>query len=292
MRVPIRRISRNEVKRIPKPRSGGGRQVSAPKPPIKETIITKDNIIETKPVTDEEDKTFFKKTIENKNHNIKPITDFIEYECYPLVEESFSSIEEIQAAEEAEAEKEVMLAEYYVVIDFEATCEKNNRMPTNNREIIEFAAVLLNKRTLLIEDEFTMFVKPVVNPKLTEYCMELTSISQDDIDEAFSFGTVLAQFKRWLDRSEGKKTFCSWGTYDKKQLLLDCERHNVKYPFNKDHVDIRKLFSTIKGYKRKYSLSSALKRFKMEFQGTKHRGIDDARNIAYVYARLLEQEVK
>lgn len=290
MRVPIRKLSRNTIKKISKPRSGGGRQVSTPKPNVEEVVI-RENIINTKPVLEEEDKNFFKKTLENIYSNTELITDFIKYEGYPLTEEGHLSIEEIQAAE-AEVEKEFMPVEYYVIVDFEATCEKNNRMPNKDREIIEFAAVLLNKRTLLIEDEFTMFVKPVVNPKLTEYCIELTSISQDDVDEAFSFGTVLAQFKRWLDKNEGKKTFCSWGTYDKKQLILDCERHNVKYPFDREHVDVRKLFSTIKGYKRKYSLSSALKRFKMEFQGTKHRGIDDAKNIALIYARLLEIEVK
>ena len=310
MTGPMHRVIKKAALKPKKARSGG-RQVSAPV--VEKPLPVNKNIIVTNPVVEEEDKAFVEKIIKEKK--IKPIEkpkpietkaaarekfpsveamqkfekgseDYIPYEGYPLYEEGHLSIEEIQAAEE-----KIMPAEYYVIVDFEATCDKNNRMPMKNREIIEFAAVLMNKNTNFIESEFTMFVKPMVSPRLTDYCKELTTITQADVNNAFSFGTVLAQFKRWLDKHKGKKTFCSWGSYDKTQLLLDCERHGVYYPFSKEHVDIRKLFSSIKGYKRKYSLASALKRLKLEFQGTKHRGIDDAKNIAAVYQRLLEIEV-
>jgi inhibitor of KinA sporulation pathway (predicted exonuclease) len=186
-----------------------------------------------------------------------------------------------------EDESAEMVNGYYVVIDFESTCS-NSEFPRNEMEIIEFAAVLVRKATLIIEDDFTMFVKPVIHPELTEYCKNLTNITQEDVGSAFSFTTVLKQFSKWMDKFEGPKTFCSWGGYDNKQLQQDCALHDIEFPFDGEHINIKKLFSEVKGYKRSYSLGSALNKLNLEFEGTPHRGIDDARNTAKILSMILE----
>lgn len=66
---------------------------------------------------------------------------------------------------------------YYCVIDFEATCEKENPQDYKH-EIIEFPAVLVDSTTLEVVDIFHYYCKPVLKPKLTEFCQELTGITQ------------------------------------------------------------------------------------------------------------------
>ena len=108
----------------------------------------------------------------------------------------------------------------YIIVDLEATCERNNR--AFNNEIIEIGAVKLN-RNLDIIDEFCSFVQPIVNPILTDFCVELTTITQKDVDSADGFITVLNRFLAWI----GNEDFflCSWGYYDKNQFIKDCELH-------------------------------------------------------------------
>ena len=65
--------------------------------------------------------------------------------------------------------------DYILVLDFEATCDQGGLKPP---EIIEFPTVLLNTRTLKIEDEFHYYIKPKVNPILRPFCIELTGIQQ------------------------------------------------------------------------------------------------------------------
>lgn len=67
--------------------------------------------------------------------------------------------------------------DYLCIIDFEATCEIAN--PSGfQHEIIEFPAVLLNTKTLQIVHEFHKYCRPLWNPILSDFCKELTGITQ------------------------------------------------------------------------------------------------------------------
>lgn len=63
-----------------------------------------------------------------------------------------------------------------LVLDFEATCEKDSKTFLN--EIIEIPVVMLDLSRNRVIAEFHRYVKPVVNPKLTPFCTELTGITQ------------------------------------------------------------------------------------------------------------------
>ena len=74
--------------------------------------------------------------------------------------------------------------DYVVVIDFEATCDKdmNGLKP---QEIIEFPAVIVDCRRLTLQDSFQTYVKPVHHPILTDFCRNLTGINQDQVLVSF-----------------------------------------------------------------------------------------------------------
>ena len=167
----------------------------------------------------------------------------------------------------------------YIVIDFEATCCNKGSVARNEMEIIEIGAVALEYNGPAILEEYQAFIKPVRHPKLTKFCSSLTSINQEMIDQAEDFSTVMGDFSLWIEQFE-HPIFCSWGNYDKNQLNQDCAYHNINYPFSDEHINIKQLFSDKMGHKKGLGLGKALKSVGLRFNGTAHRGIDDARNMA------------
>ena len=102
--------------------------------------------------------------------------------------------------------------DYFLVLDFEATCEENNRSFPN--EIIEFPTVLVDAKTLQTVAEFRQFVKPGLNPtvrkklqipnnllticQLTKFCTDLTGITQEQVNCGISLQECLKQYHVWL----------------------------------------------------------------------------------------------
>ena len=175
---------------------------------------------------------------------------------------------------------------HYLIIDLEATCCDQGSFPRREMEIIEIGAVMVEAKHLTIVDEFEAFVQPVRNPVLTEFCRQLTTINQDDVAAAPTFPDVVKHLAGWLD-SYDDYLFCSWGDYDRKQIQTDCNYHDVSYPIGSTHLNIKKQFSDAKNTKKKYGLDKALKSVGLSFQGTHHRGIDDARNMARLMPIIL-----
>ena len=167
----------------------------------------------------------------------------------------------------------------YLVIDFEATCCDRGTVPRHEMEIIEIGAVMVDAADFRIEGEFQSFVRPVRHPVLTDFCTSLTSIAQQDVDAAPSFPRFVAAFKPWLDGYDDF-AFCSWGDYDYRQLHQDCEFHGIPYPIGAAHLNVKRLFSERSATRKKFGLAEAIRKVGLDFAGTHHRGIDDARNNA------------
>lgn len=168
---------------------------------------------------------------------------------------------------------------YYCVVDVEATCSADNSIPRNEMEIIEIGAVMVDAITLDAVDEFQRFVQPQRHPQLTQFCIELTSIRQIEVDFAWGFPRVIDDLKQWL-RAFPDNLFCSWGDYDRIQFERDCRYHNVAYPFGRSHLNLKKAYATRQRLKRPIGMARAVRQAGLRLSGIHHRGIDDARNIA------------
>ncbi len=125
----------------------------------------------------------------------------------------------------------------YIIVDLEATCWEGVRSP--DMETIEIGAVMLASGQGPAMDEFGSFVRPVVHPQLSDFCRELTSIHQEDVDWADPFPTVLRRFRAWI--GSGPFCLCSWGNYDLNQLRSDCRRNSLLLPptFERGHITDR-----------------------------------------------------
>ena len=179
-------------------------------------------------------------------------------------------------------------ATYFLVIDLEATCDEEKRIRDRDMEIIEIGSVLVDAETLLPVAEHQTFVKPVRHPVLTEFCKKLTTITQADVQNAPGFPEAIASLTRFIDGRD--VLFCSWGDYDRRQFEQDARRHGVSLPFGGKHLNVKKQFSTQLGEEMRYGMAGALRRVGLPLQGTHHRGIDDARNIARLLPWVLGRE--
>jgi inhibitor of KinA sporulation pathway (predicted exonuclease) len=163
----------------------------------------------------------------------------------------------------------------YLVVDLEATCDRTG-FPVEQSEIVEIGAVLVDPGTLAPAGEFQTFVRPLLHPTLTAFCTELTSIRQQDVDTAPMFPEAIAALTAWLP---GPVLLASWGAYDRNQLSRDRHRHGIRLPFGKGHLNIKAAFAERAG-RRPMGMAQALQLCGLPLEGTHHRGIDDARNIA------------
>jgi len=187
-------------------------------------------------------------------------------------------------------EQKTIFVDYYIVIDFEATCEKVNP-PGYLHEIIEFPAVIIDAQTYENVSEFHEYCRPTVNPCLTDFCKELTGITQNKVDNAPSFPTVLKKFDKWLKESVPSATFCisTDGPWDIDRCLKNqCYNLQIEIPhYFHRWVNIRKHFSSF------YRIVNAnvelmLTHLGFQFEGRQHSGIDDSRNIARILIQLLK----
>ena len=171
-----------------------------------------------------------------------------------------------------------------IIIDLEATCTETNE--NFDKEIIEIGAVKLNLNGDTIS-EFNSFVKPINNPTLSEFCKNLTSITQSDVDSAKPFLEVVAEFVNWL----GDEDFLilHWGSWDSRQM--DKESNGcVPYKWNDKSLNLKLEYSkTISNSKKRRGMKKVLLAEGFELSGTHHRGIDDARNLSKIFIKHLDK---
>jgi inhibitor of KinA sporulation pathway (predicted exonuclease) len=174
----------------------------------------------------------------------------------------------------------------YLVVDLEATCDEHHTIPRDETEIIEIGALLVDGATLDPIEEFNSFVRPVRHPRLTEFCTRLTTISQEDVARAPTFRFVAPRLAAF---GQGA-LFCSWGGYDRSQLERDARRCGIRTPLGPRHLNLKEAFARAAGDRSESGTYAALRRVGLTPDGTHHRGIDDARNIArllpYALGRL------
>lgn len=168
----------------------------------------------------------------------------------------------------------------YIILDLEATCWEQ-KDPNQKNEIIEIGALKVNEDGI-ITDEFARFVKPSLYPVLSDFCRQLTSIKQKQVDEAETFPEVIQAFQQWINLSE-TYVLCSWGHYDKHQLIADCTLHQLDTRWVTPHISLKHQHAELRSLRKPLGMDSALRLEGLELKGTHHRGIDDARNITELF---------
>ena len=87
---------------------------------------------------------------------------------------------------------------YLYCVDLEATCDEVGANESlrplavvpEQMKTIEIGLVVIDLETLKVIDEFQSFVRPQINPVLTDFCKQLTSIQQAKVDGAGTYVEV------------------------------------------------------------------------------------------------------
>jgi len=191
---------------------------------------------------------------------------------------------------------------YLLCVDLEATCDDypeglseserelyQLQVLRHEMETIEVGAVLLDLQSdARVVAEFSSFVRPVLHPRLTTFCAQLTTIDQTDIDGAPGYADVAGQLRAFLAPFDAEGIqWCSWGDYDQKQLLADAQRLGCDVMLDPAaHASIKRWHWKIYAC-RGMGLRPAAESLGLQWQGTYHRGIDDARNLAAIVQHTL-----
>lgn len=189
-----------------------------------------------------------------------------------------------------EAKDLVQCFKYLLVLDFEATCEKDKKIIP--QELIELPCLALSTSTWEVKDVFHEYIKPRVNPMLTSYCTDLTGIIQEMIDDQQYFSDTFTRFQKWLDaggyfQDNNNAAFVTCGDWDLRVMLREqCRLDNIDVPNYFDNwIDLKKSFYDATLYYPK-SLKDMLIRLKLPIQGRLHSGIDDVYNMTRIIQML------
>ncbi|KAJ6387969.1 hypothetical protein OIU77_026517 [Salix suchowensis] len=183
--------------------------------------------------------------------------------------------------------------QYFVVIDFEATCDKE-RNP-HPQEIIEFPSVIVSSVTGQLEACFQTYVRPTCNQHLSEFCKDLTGIQQIQVDRGVTLSEALLRHDKWLENKGIKNTsfaVVTWSNWDCRVMLeSECRFKKIRKPpyFNR-WINLKVPFCEIFGGAR--CLKEAVEMSGLEWQGRAHCGLDDAKNTARLLALLMHRGIR
>ncbi|CAF1645674.1 unnamed protein product [Adineta ricciae] len=184
--------------------------------------------------------------------------------------------------------------DYFLVLDFEATCDNKSKL--NQNEIIEFPVLKISGRTFECESIFHTYVTPTLNRQLTEFCTELTGITQNDVTNQPILSDVLQNFEEWLRKEyllnpKVNFIFVTCGDWDLFTMLPgQCTYFNLQRAAYFDRwINIKKSFKKVTGKFANSGMMGMLNDLHIQHQGRHHSGIDDCKNIAAILKALAER---
>lgn len=173
-----------------------------------------------------------------------------------------------------------------LVIDVESTCWEPPEVQPKNEisEIIEIGIAVVNIKDLQIVKNESILIRPQKS-KVSKFCTKLTTLTQRQVDTGITFQEAMNKLLK--DYDSANRTFVSWGDYDRKMFERNSRDYGVKYPFGPRHMNLKNSFTLLHGLEHEPGLDTALDYLGMKLEGTHHRGIDDARNIARIFIHSL-----
>lgn len=153
--------------------------------------------------------------------------------------------------------------------------------PGEHRELVQIGAVALDATKGFAEiGTFERIVQPKINPRLSQYFIDLTGVTQQRVDrEGVPFPRALDEFAAFVNRWTGFV-----GSFGRDDLVLseNCALHAIAQPVALDRFrDLRPALEAAIG--RKGMMSSELPRFVgLPVPVQAHDALADARAIASV----------
>ena len=166
--------------------------------------------------------------------------------------------------------------------------ESGWKQPGRFPEIIQIGAVKLDVADGFREiGAFMTFIRPKINPELSEYIQELTGISQLDINtEGVSFPLALQNFVSFM--GENFNALMSFGL-DRKMIDVNCRLHDISMPehFDKER-NLRQSLLDLELIDQEHFSSDLPAYFGLADDERSHNALGDARSLGKAIRHLRE----
>ena len=182
--------------------------------------------------------------------------------------------------------KHIFTEDKAMVFDLEFTSwpgsnERNWSLPNEDREIIQIGAVKIETTGDMREvDSFQILVRPLKNPILSDYIVNLTEITQEKVEkEGILFPLALSRFINFI--GEHPIDILSNGG-DEEVIEENCQIHNIPFlSIFKKSTDLKIYFSEVLGISRNNCTSGMLPElFRLNNHEKQHDALGDARSIS------------
>ena len=182
--------------------------------------------------------------------------------------------------------KHIFTEDKAMVFDLEFTSwpgsnARNWSLPNEDREIIQIGAVKIKTTGDMREvDSFKILVRPLKNPILSDYIVNLTEITQEKVEkEGILFPLALSRFINFI--GEHPIDILSNGG-DEEVIEENCQIHNIPFlSIFKKSTDLKIYFSEVLGISRKNCTSGMLPElFGLNNHEKQHDALGDARSIS------------
>lgn len=174
-----------------------------------------------------------------------------------------------------------------IIIDLEASCWQGSVPQGQENEIIEIGLAVLDTVSGEISQNQGILVQPQ-RSTISPFCTELTTITQELLDDkGISFEEAI---EKLVDEYRPDEyTWASYGQYDLNMLKRQCKSFGITYPMGQQHINVKTTFAEVYGLEKPTGMNDALHILNIPLEGTHHRGVDDAKNIAKILNWILTQ---
>lgn len=176
--------------------------------------------------------------------------------------------------------------DYIIVVDLEALCWKGK--PLSFPEIIEIGVCKLNTETLGIHQKTSYLIKPQFGT-VSDFCTELTTITQEMLDkDGIPFADAVNRLRK--DFGTRNRQWASFGEFDKIRFKQQCQLFDIDYPFSDMHRNVKDEYQMMRKWTKGKSVKYICDELNIPFEGTFHRGDDDAFHIAKIMKAMIEMQ--
>ena len=195
----------------------------------------------------------------------------------------------------------------YGLLDIEMTCDgrqedgrfiDDGRMKHSQREIISVGFVVCDD-SYNIKNRYSSFVKPAHNPTITDYCENLTGITQNDVNCGKKCNNAFRDMREMCRRYSVDHIF-TFGNADEDGIISSAkwirkngEKANNLYFILGKVIDVRPAILKkieCRNHGRSPSLSKIAEKLEVSMEGNHHDALNDA-VLLYKICRELNIQV-
>ena len=183
---------------------------------------------------------------------------------------------------------------YLICLDLEYTCWENSIQddwpdPQFPAEILQVGMAVFDLIQGQCLNKFSAYVRPVLNPRMSDYCANLLQISQNIIDDSPALPQVINKISSFLsDYGDDSTLVCAFGP-DWKRFADDAVRHNRESPFTTfTCLNLQQEAARVMGMTEKLPDRDQVKQhFQLPLSSNRHDALDDALDVKVLFDALM-----